>query len=291
MELWFILATAGTLFSGLGAFSVKVAAHRNYDGALLVLIAPMFVFIGVVPLALWLEGSDVNLWLYFVAFVSGVIAAFGAILKVAALRYIDTTIYFPLFKLVSPLLAIIFGVVLFGESFSAAEWFGLLMSLLVPLLLINKPEQGRQNNLFMGLLMVLITGFISALAAIIQKYITDVSNDILWLLVGANTGVLIGGLLVYWWKNRNQEILAGMRDSLTRDFLWLALWRGVIMTLGFASVLYAYNLGGSLGVVYTINSLYILVPIVLSIILYREHWNAQKVTAIVLSILALGFMA
>ncbi len=33
--------------------------------------------------------------------------------------------------------------------------------------------------------------------------------------------------------------------------------------------------------------LYILIPIVLSIYLYQEHWNARKVIAITLSIVAL----
>ena len=53
---------------------------------------------------------------------------------------------------------------------------------------------------------------------------------------------------------------------------------------------YAYSLGGSLGIVYTINSLYILIPITLSIMFYNEHWNLRKVTAIALSIAALWLL-
>jgi uncharacterized membrane protein len=54
-------------------------------------------------------------------------------------------------------------------------------------------------------------------------------------------------------------------------------------------IFYAYGNGGTLGVVQTINSMYILIPIVLAIYFYKEHWNAQKMLAVVLSVVALAF--
>ena len=47
---------------------------------------------------------------------------------------------------------------------------------------------------------------------------------------------------------------------------------------------------GSLGVVYAIQSLYILIPIILSIVIYKEHWNVRKIFAIILSLAALAFL-
>jgi len=45
----------------------------------------------------------------------------------------------------------------------------------------------------------------------------------------------------------------------------------------------------SLAISYTINSFYILIPIILSILIYKEHMNLRKGIAIVLSLLAIIF--
>ena len=46
---------------------------------------------------------------------------------------------------------------------------------------------------------------------------------------------------------------------------------------------------GLVSIVFTVQSLYILIPIILSIIIYKEHINTQKIIAIILSIVAIVF--
>ena len=55
-------------------------------------------------------------------------------------------------------------------------------------------------------------------------------------------------------------------------------------------MLFAFSVGGTLAVVQTIHSMYILIPIVLAIIFYNEYWNLQKAAAIVLSVVSLAFL-
>jgi len=55
-------------------------------------------------------------------------------------------------------------------------------------------------------------------------------------------------------------------------------------------ILFAYGSGGTLGLVQTIHSLYIIIPIILAIIFYNEHWNMPKAVAVLMSIVALGFL-
>ena len=50
------------------------------------------------------------------------------------------------------------------------------------------------------------------------------------------------------------------------------------------------TIGSNLGVVYTINSFSLLIPIILSIFLYKEHFDMKKGLAIVLTIASLFFL-
>lgn len=291
MELWFIFALGSVLMNGLGSFSIKVAAQRGYDSSVVVFSTAVVTLLLLIPFTLSFDGVRVlTMVLALVAFGSGVLISGTAILKINALRHIDSTIYFPLFKMVSPAITIVLGLLLFGETFSTTEWVGLIFSLLVPLLLIHTKENARQSNLLMGLVLVLVTGLLSALSAGIQKYATDQFDAVLWIVFFAQLGVLFGAMTSTLLKNTPTNFVKLAHDQMRGAMLFFIVWRSVAILLGFAATVYAYELGGPLGVVYTIGSLYILVPIILSIIFYDEHWDIRKICAIILSIAALGFL-
>lgn len=291
LELWFVFALVSVISNGLSSFSIKIAAYRDYDSKFTVFVSGAGTMLLLAPLALLVDQVESLNWtLVTLSFISGLAISWVAVAKIDALRYIDTTIYFPLFKVVSPLIAIFIGVLLFGDDFSKFEWFGLGLSLAVPLLLITPSENHRQNNLLLGLVFVLLTGIVSALAAGVQKYITNFSDAVLWIVLFSQVGVTVGAYFTFV-KKHSLSYLKLMLESHTRkDFLFFWSWRVITIALGFASSVYAYNSGGSLGIVYTIVSLYILIPIVLSIIFYNEHWNTRKVVAIILSVVALWFL-
>jgi drug/metabolite transporter (DMT)-like permease len=129
----------------------------------------------------------------------GIIAGLAGVLKVNALHYIDSTIYFPLLKLLAPALTIAAGVILFSETFTSSEWIGMLLGLFVPLMLITKSENNRQNNLSLGLILVLITSLLSAAIATANNFAVDTGVDPLVVLFFAVLGVFCSsaGLFVY----------------------------------------------------------------------------------------------
>ncbi len=287
MELWFVAALSSALFGGIGAFSIKVAAHRNYHSSALVFTSSILTLIIFVPLAFVVDGIAVlTPVVTAVSFLSGLIISISATLKIAALRSIDSSIYFPLFKVASPFLAVIFGIVLFQESFTNIEWVGLILSLIVPLLLISAAENSRQTNLRLGLVLIGVTAVLTTMAAVLQKYATGLGDVVFWVLLCMQAGVLVGSGVAAFIKKKT--IVSA--EIFTRSYMWFISWRAVSISIGVGSGVYAYGHGGPLGIVYTINSLYILIPIILSIIFYNEHWNARKVTAIILSIAALALL-
>ena len=171
---------------------------------------------------------------------------------------------------------------------TSLEWIGITLGVLVPLILINQAENNRQNNLRKGVILIIISGTLSAIGVSFNKLGADLFTSIFLFATVSNMFSTIFGAIIYKRRNSNSENISLYIKN--RKFLTLVLIGTLAQIISFTTFLFAISYGGLLAVVYTITSLYIMIPIVLSIIFYGEHWNMKKVVAIVLSILAVGLM-
>ena len=287
MEMWFLAALVGALLAGVSNFFFKVAANNGYDAEVFTLISGLVSVLAAGAFAVFVGATLLQLdILVFVMLAAGVLAASGSIMKVYALRHIDSTIYFPLFKLLAPGLAIVFGIVWFAESFVMQEWIGMALGLTVPLLLITKSENGRQNNLKAGLVFVLLTALASALAAALNKFVIDAGISVVTGLFYASLGVFLGTIMTIVYKKGLWSTYRHITDGYSAPVFWYGSIRALLICASLGFILYAYQ-EGSLAIIQTIHSMYILIPIILSVILYSEHWNTQKALAVTFSIAAL----
>lgn len=288
MELWFIYAVASALFAGLHAFALKIAATHNHNGdantALSALVSAGFGWIIIIALGWWQAAWEL---LVMFALLSGVLYSFGAAARVNSLKYIDTTIFFPLYKTIGPIIAVVAGLLIFSETLNAYEIFGVALSLAVPLLLLHKDERTRQKALAHGLLLLALSVTLIMTAQIANKYATGVVGNILLFATVTHTFTFFLSILL-WYKHtkKNGAVFA---HSITKDLISISVFSGIFQFLGFYAFLKAFELG-TLSIVFTINSLYIVIPIVLSVWWYKEHFNLRKGAAVVLSILALAFL-
>lgn len=291
MELWFSAAVFAAVLAGISNFFLKVASVRGYNAEIFSLYGGLVAILstGLIVLIYAAPITQFNFFLIAI-FIGGVLIATSGILKIYALRHIDATIYFPLFKLLAPALAIVAGITFFNESFTLWEWLGMLLGLLVPLLLITKTENARQNNLIAGLVLVVVTAIFSAGAAALYKLAMDNNISIVVGLFYSSLGLLVGTIVTMVYKKGVRFIRIHIQEDTSASLIFYASMRTVFITASFALTLFAFTEGGTLAVVQTIHSMYILIPIVLSIIFYNEHWNLQKAVAIVLSVAALALL-
>lgn len=291
MVIWFWSAVAGAVFAGISNFFFKVAAHRGYNAEVFTLYGGLasILFTGIVGL---LYHSQLLQWNWYTAIMvcAGMIAGLGGIGKVNALRHIDSTIFFPLFKLLSPALAIVAGILFFDEAFTFAEWTGMFFGLTMPLLLITKAENGRQNNLIAGLVLVAFVAATSAIAAALNKFVIDTGLDVVVGLFFASVGVFVGTLCTIAYKKGVWSLIRHVREDTDFGIVLFASCRAVFICISLGFILYAYSQNGTLAIVQTIHSMYILIPVVLSVIYFQEHWNWQKAVAVTLSVLALALL-
>ena len=287
MSTWFILSICSTVAAGLFVFMQKIAAMRNYNANILnTYSAATSAVIGLIVAAIFEGFSELSFLMLSLAIAAGMLFIIGSNLRMDALRYVDSTIFFPLHKFISPLFALLIGVFIFKESLTRPEWIGVILGLVTPLLLITKSENARQNNLARGLILMVISACLAATSVSINKQGTDMfASVLLFASVTQIFSAMFSLLLKYIHaKNGNQY-----KDYKTIP-VGYALLMGIMQYLSFVMIMLAFSLNGLLAVVYTINSMYILIPIILSIVFYKEHWNLQKVIAIILSLLALFFM-
>ena len=290
MESWYFFAIASAVTVGIHMFIQKVAAERGYSSALLntwstgvstILAICTVLFAGV--------GGDWKLGVC-VGVLGGVMHMVGSIVRMDALRHIDTAIFFPLYKTVGPLVALSISILFFGDIFTGREWIGIIFGITVPLFLLHKSEKQRQNNLQLGLILMGVSAIATALAVAIAKYGADAFDSVFLLVAVSHAcGTVFGFIFHHRQVQKNKRNGNAGRPVDRSQMAVFGVLCGVTQFLSFASLLLALS-GGSLAVVYTINSFYILIPIVLSIIIYKEHWNARKVMAIGLSLLAVAFL-
>ena len=287
METWIIYALLSILLSGLFSFGQKVSSVRGYSGQkitttiLLGQLMTAFIFWGMGGFS-FLDFHKIAIF----SALTGVLYSTVNISRIISLKYIDSSIYFPIYKAVGPTIVVAAGVFFFKDVLQILDWVGIVMGITVPLLLISSSERHRQTNLFKGMSYLMVGVLMAAFTAFISKYVATTGADIfLFILIQSVAGIfwlLITG--EYYKKIKGENVI----DVSIIDMLKLGLPIGVINAIAAFCVLKAYETG-PISIVYTINSFYILVPIILSIIIYKEHINLRKGVAIFLSLAAITF--
>jgi drug/metabolite transporter (DMT)-like permease len=286
MEPWFLYACATIVCSGLGSFLQKVSAKHNYNSKV-VTIFSFVVTVLVAPVVWYIHGAPIEGWqvALFAGGLGGILYAMSYVLRITNLRYIDTTIYFPLYKTLGPLLVLVIGLLYFKDNLTTYDYLGIGIGVLVPLMLLSRSEKHRQQNLTKGLLLLLLTASITALAFATSKIGVDSGVNI-WLFMSLQAIVGIVSAMLFAAPKFKKDKLWDF--TLHKKAVWIGLLLGLIDTLNIFFILMALTTG-LVSVVYTVNSFYILIPIVLSVILYGEHMNIRKAVAIGLSIASVVF--
>lgn len=275
---WHGLAIASVIFSGLFSFVLKVGAERAHSSSVLNAIAAVVSLIITLAAGWWFDES-VTLFVALLALANGGLFIFGSLARSDALGAIDATLFFPIYKIVGPALVLILGMVVFGERLTLLQSIGFTLTLAVPLLLLDHLEHGRQKDLKRGVRLAIIAAVCISAGQVFSKMVMETGAGP-YLYSSVAYAMTFAGIGVPWVYRHGRE---SVRASGWGDMLWLAVLAGTLQCLGFLTLLYAFKTG-PIATTYAINSTYILIPIVLSIWYYGEHWNARKVIAIALSI-------
>lgn len=285
MENYIFWSILSALVGGLYTFTHKVIAERNYDtnlsniyGYSTATVLAFFYCISV-----WAFQVSLQQFLYTLvfAFINLAFFYFSILTRVESMKNIDTVIFFPLYKTFWPIIITLVSILGFSEVLSPKEALGIITGITVPLLLITKTEHRIQKNLYLWISLVIVTALATSISSVAVKmvYIFQGNSD-LFLFLGLLFWIIFSSSF-YHFRSKKHIHKAYKKEGII-PFSIIA-W--VLHFWGFITFIKAMD--GNLAIAFTINSFSILIPIILSIIFYKEHFNFRKGCVIVLSIISI----
>jgi len=282
METWLFFAIASIFFAGVYQFQVKVASHKHYNPSMVTgygylawaVFSAIFLIFEGIELQDWklIAGfAFINVFFYFLS----------TLTRMESMKNIDSVIFFPVFKTVSPILVTLSSLILFSETLSTKEIIGIILWICVPLLLITAHENTRQINLKRGIIYLVISSFFVLVSTSIIKQLNVLELNIpLFVFLTMLFGYFVS---VFSFKTLSKK--DAEKKYITKNIIpfWISMW--IFHYISFYC--FTRSLEGNLAVVFTINSFAILIPIILSIIFYKDHFNFKKAFVILLSIISI----
>jgi len=283
----FYWTIAATVFGGIQLFFQKVVAQEKRDSAFNGLM--MYGVSGVaVFIFLFAYYGIPDEWriIGIFALAGGALHGLGNYIRIEALKYIDSVLYFPLNKVLGPLIVVVCGVVLLGDQLTTQEYVGIGTSFLVPLLLISSAEHQRQNNLRQGMIFVVLSTLFTSASILFTKQAVSYEAAVLFVLGIAQMAGAASSMAILL---KQRGIQFANCPALDRRDIYLGLIAAVLGIFSTYTLITALSTG-LVSLVYVIHAHYILIPIVLSVWWYKDHINLRKILAIAVSFLAIGLL-
>ena len=265
LETHYAWALLSLVSAGIFSFILKIGAERTHSSALLNSISCL-VASGISLVMFFVFGGTYSIFTLVLGTISGFLYIYGGIARSDALTYIDSALYFPLYKIIGPLVVLVAGLFYFGEHITWVQAVGFVGIIGVPLLLIDHVESSRQKDLRKGIWLTLISAVLISTGALFGKEAMSVGSTLFVFLIINYLVSGVGQLMIHVSRIRNPS------KSKYKEVFLIAIILGIFQFLGFMSLLVAYQTG-EVAIVFAINSTYIVIPIILSIWFYREHWN------------------
>jgi len=287
METWLIFTIASVFFSWFTNFIFKVIWKRNYDTSYVLflryiissILAWLFYLYNYWFLNIGFNIIYILLWIWLI---KAILNFFIWVFKVEWLKYIDISLFMPIYKTIWIILVTLSSFIIFNETLSDKNIIWILIWILVPIFLINKKENSLQINLKKWIIYTITWTMLLTVSSSINKYVVIESMNIeLFTFIWLSLWIVVS-YIKYKKDERNITNLYNIK--------WIYLVSFILWLLSFLTTIsFMYALKWNLAVVYTLNSFSILIPIVLSVIFYKEKMTLKKVLVILLSMISVIF--
>lgn len=284
IENWMIYAILGLLSSGFLSFVSKISAEKRLDSTLINLYAYGTAIIVSLITVLIFSNFEINLTIIVSSIIAATCGFFLYKTRILGLEHISSTAFFINYRVFSSLLVILSGLIIFKETLGIKEIFGLILGFIVFGLLIEKDKNKKISNDFKkGIKFLIIGVLLISISQIVANYVVKNNfNSLVYILFTSIFGFVIS-LIANYKKLNIKDLKENKNGIVLYGFL-----QGLLMTLAFIFVVKAY-ITGDIGIVYKIISFAVLIPIILSVIIYKEKITLNKFLAIILALVSIYF--
>ena len=284
METWMLFALISALVWWFYSFTFKIIAQRHYDTyistSLSYLVGTAMSIVLVLYNGISISWEGVFFLLTILGFWNILFYTASIMTRVESMRNIDSVIFFPLYKTFGPIMVTGISLFIFQETLSTNEVLGIIVGIMVPLMLITKTENRIQKNLLRWVMLVVLTAVLTSVSAVIPKYVQLQNLDINYFIFAS---FFFWTIISFIWYIAHKR--KGNTTYKKKGMVLFSLLAWVLHFFAFYTFMRAME--GNLAIAFTINSFSILIPIILSIIFYWEHFNLKKGIVIALSIVSI----
>ncbi len=279
--MWFLYAILATICGGIYSFAHKVAAEKNYSSSKITMYNLFYgSLFAIIFIIFNFEGFDNLLLLCGFAIMNTIFYILTLITRIDALRVISTNIFYPFYRILGSLLALLVGFIFFNETISPIQGIGIILGMSVILLLLEKNGNTKQKNFKLGIFLLLIGTIFLTFATSINKIVANLGLGIYMYIFLAN---IFGTFNCYYLSQKEKK---NKKNFNNKNIHLVGFLTGLVQIGSYAFSLLALK-EGSLGIFTVIYSFSIVVPIVLSVFIYSEKMNLKKIIALILTIVSI----
>lgn len=279
LDNWFLLTMVAMVLYGFFDFLYKTAAEKNCDSIAVVNLATTTVFCLSLITILVRGSSFENLRLILLLTLgNGCFFLMGNVLKVESLRYVPSSVAFPLNKM-NVLFVLLIAVAVFGERPGWIQLLGIAVACTMIFTARKKPRAGVAGSRYSrGFIMALLAGLCTAVSVSFGRVAARSPIDRLPYVM-FSYGLV--ALLSYVW---NRGVRKGRYD-IQPVAIAIGVGAGCLNFVGYLLVLQAFS-KGPLSLIHPIFAMAIIIPITLSVIIFREKFTRRNALAVVLCLIS-----
>lgn len=236
------------------------------------------------------EFVDIKSLLFFAA-INSAFFALGSIVKIKALERIPSSIVFPVSKLNSVFL-IVYALVLFNDKPTLSQWIGILISLSMLVYIsfnINdksnkvRVEHVNSNIQIIGLIFAVLAAFSTSISMLTGKFASTEVSKLNYIFISYTFVMLYTFIFNHTIFSKK---LSFIDIATKRKTLVFGIIIGILNFVGYFLVLNAFETG-PLSLVQGISSNSFIIPIILSVIFFKENFDYKKMIVVGMAIISI----
>ena len=266
-------------------FLQKVEVENNLNRDSFIFYAHMWMLVFALFFSLF-PWANISFSLDVILFTSFISLIYVTVfkLRLIALKHLDTSTYFINFRIISSIVLLFAGQLFFSEHINFKEYLGVFLWFIIFILLLphSKTHIHKENIKKWFIYLVLWALWISLLW-LIQKRFTQVSIELLSFLFFS---WIFWGILSLIFRDKKYSVKQVLHIEKRKDKFFL-IWVWVVFSVSCWFNLQSVANWWDVAIVYKIVSYSIFIPIILSIIFYKEKITLKKFLAFVLTIVSI----
>lgn len=286
MELWIIYAILWAIWTGMYGVCQKIETESGIVDRAAFLFYPYAVGIVWLSIVMYIYNIPLIFDLQLMLMWASVAILYTLVLKMRyfCLDYMSSSSYFINYRILISIGLIFVGTFGFHEAITLREYMWIWLGFIIFYLLIEKKSsQETLSDLKKWYVFLWISVLFAVLIWVIQKQVTFSTQDI-WSFIFYNT--VVGMVMSFaLWVKRGYKKMLRIPHLQAALFIWVT---SSFFVISYFFHLYTLYAGWDVAIAYKIISYGMILPILFSIIYYKEPVNWKKLLAFALTIVSIG---